>query len=783
MNKYLKITLLFLILSFTLQAQTSSLKGKILTSDGKPAEYVSVSLIGTNKVTTSDADGGFQLKQITSGNYTLKLSFVGLQTLQKEIFLTKGTETNVGDIILSETAVKLNEVVINSQRTNQFAQKTTEYVSRIPLKYMDNSQSYSLVTAALMKEQLSTDIISSLKSITGGGTVQSNDGNATIYIRGFRADASVRNGMLAYTRVPVDPQNTEHIEIIKGPSATLFGGTTSNVVSSGGLINRVTKRPQENKSIEISYLTGSYALNRITLDYNTPLNTSKTVLFRLNSTFHTENSFQDQGYQKNFMVAPALTVKLNEKLNLMLEAEYYQTKRNLFFARGINPAKISAKSFDKLNLDYNSSYTGNDMAADMSSINYSAVLNYRISENWRSKTSFISTKNNTDGQYFRLEMVNDSMAARNFIGFIPRNTGSTQIEQDFNASHQWHWGSNEFLGGISYSQIYDDYQRYGSGFINYDTINVNTSSVPSVSMNTLENKFQSLTSIQTETSQSVTGIYVADVFKILNGLVLSAGIRYDMFQLNNTVKNGVSSKDAYSQNSWSPKFGIIYNYKNKISAFANYQNGFTNVAPSTGTSGEVTNFKPIQSDQKEAGLKFDLLGGKLASTMSYYHIGLSNILRQNPDNTTETLQDGEQKSEGFEFDIIANPFMGFNVVAGYTLNKSEYTKVTNTVIIGNRPAYTPEQMANLWASYRVLNGTLNGFGAGLGMNYVSKIYINDTNTFYSPEYAVFDGTVFYDQQKYRFSLKVDNLLDKKIWNAYGIPQKQRSFIAGFTVRI
>lgn len=319
MNKYLKITLLFLILSFTLQAQTSSLKGKILTSDGKPAEYVSVSLIGTNKVTTSDADGGFQLKQITSGNYTLKLSFVGLQTLQKEISLTKGTETNVGDIILSETAVKLNEVVINSQRTNQFAQKTTEYVSRIPLKYMDNSQSYSLVTAALMKEQLSTDIISSLKSITGGGTVQSNDGNATIYIRGFRADASVRNGMLAYTRVQVDPKNTEHIEIIKGPSATLFGGTTSNVVSSGGLINRVTKRPQENKSIEISYLAGSYALNRITLDYNTPLNTSKTVLFRLNSAFHTENSFQDQGYQKNFMVAPALTVKLNEKLNLMLD--------------------------------------------------------------------------------------------------------------------------------------------------------------------------------------------------------------------------------------------------------------------------------------------------------------------------------------------------------------------------------------------------------------------------------------------------------------------------------
>ncbi|MGC3977220.1 MAG: TonB-dependent receptor [Paludibacteraceae bacterium] len=159
------------------------------------------------------------------------------------------------------------------------------------------------------------------------------------------------------------------------------------------------------------------------------------------------------------------------------------------------------------------------------------------------------------------------------------------------------------------------------------------------------------------------------------------------------------------------------------------------------------------------------------------------MLRQNPDNTTETLQDGEQTSEGLEFDIIVNPFPGFNIVAGYTLNKSEYVKVTDTSIIGNRPSYTPEKMANFWASYRVLNGTFNGLGAGLGMNYVSKIYINDANTFYSPEYAVFDATLFYDKNNYRFSLKMDNLLNKKIWNAYGIPQKERSLIAGISVRL
>jgi iron complex outermembrane receptor protein len=781
--KSTRLILLFLIGSFSAQAQNASFKGRILTNDGQPAENVSIVVKGTDKVTTSNRSGEYQLQNMKTGKYVVLYSYVGLQTQQKSVELTSGVQNVIEDVILSESISKLEEVIVTTQRLNQFAEKQTEYVSRIPLKYMDNSQSYSLVTSALMKEQLATDIVSSFKSITGGGTVQSNDGNATVYIRGFRSDASVRNGMLSYTRTPVDPQNTERIEIIKGPSATLFGGNTSNVVSSGGVINRVTKRPKENKFAEISYTTGSASLNRVTLDYNTPLNSSNTVLFRLNSAFHTENSFQDQGYQKNFSIAPSLTAKLNNRMTLSLEAEYFQTKRNLYFARGVNLTKVTAKSFDQLKLDYESAYTSNDMAANMNSINYSAVLDTRISDKWTSKTSFMSTRNNTEGHYFRLEMVNDSMAARNFISFLPRNTGSAQIQQDFIGQHKWGWGENKFLAGVSYSQIYDDYQRYGSGFVNYDTIKVTSATVPSIALNTFNKKLGSLASIQTETSQSVTGIYAADVLKILDGLVVSGGIRYDKFNLDNTYRNGVSAKDAFKQDSWSPKFGIIYNYKNMISAFANYQNGFSNQAPAVSSTGNVTNYKPVQSNQTEFGLKFDLFQGKLMSTISYYDIKLKNILRQNPSNTTETIQDGEQTSKGFEADVIANPFPGFNFVAGYTLNKSEFVKVSSAALIGNRPSYTPEQMANFWASYRMLKGDMKGLGAGIGMNYVSKIYINDANTFYSPAYTVFDATVFYDRSNYRFSIKADNLQNKKIWNAYGMPQKERSILAGVTVRL
>jgi iron complex outermembrane recepter protein len=778
------LVLLMITLSLQAQQKQSLIRGRVFALDGKPVSNVNVVVEELKRGGESNQQGEYILTNLPAGQYTLSFSFIGLQPTKVKISLSTGQQLIVPDVTLAESAEKLNEVEIVAQRRNQFAEKTSEYVSRMPLKNIENAQAYSIVTSALMKEQVATDVVSSFKSITGGGPVQSNDGNATVYIRGFRSDASVRNGMLAYTRVPVDPQNTERIEIIKGPSATLFGGSTSNVVSSGGVINRVTKRPKENKSGEVSYSTGSASLNRIALDYNTPLNPTNSVLFRINSAYHTENSFQDQGYQKNFMVAPSLTAKLNDRMVLSLEAEYYQTKRNLYFARGVNLNKVKAKSFDQLKLDYNKAYTSNDMAADMNSINYSAVLDTRISDNWRSKTSFMSTRNNTQGHYFRLEMVNDSMAARNFISFLPRNTGSMQLQQDFNAQHKWGWGENQFLAGISYAQIYDDYQRYGSGFVNYDTIKVTASTVPSVALNTFSTKkLAALGSIQTETSQSVTGVYVADVLKVLHGLVLSGGVRYDMFRLDNTIKNGVSAKDKYTQNSWSPKVGVLYNFKNMISAFANYQNGFTNQAPSVSSNGNVTNYKPVQANQAEFGLKVDLFEGKLMSTISYYDIRLKNILRQNPSNTTETLQDGEQTSKGFEADLIANPFPGFNLVAGYTYNKAEFVKVTDVSIIGNRPSYTPQQMANIWASYRVISGSLKGIGMGAGSNYVSKIYINDANSFWSPSYAVMDAVLFYDQPAYRLSVKMDNLTNKHYWNAYGMPQKTRSLIASVTVRL
>lgn len=81
----------------------------------------------------------------------------------------------------------------------------------------------------------------------------------------------------------------ERIEVIKGPFGTLFGSTSS---SFGGVVNLVTKKPFETTATEdVSYTTGSFGLNRLTTDINTPLNKDKTALFRLMSLLIRKRAF------------------------------------------------------------------------------------------------------------------------------------------------------------------------------------------------------------------------------------------------------------------------------------------------------------------------------------------------------------------------------------------------------------------------------------------------------------------------------------------------------------
>ena len=152
---------------------------------------------------------------------------------------------------------------------------------------------------------------------------KAGNGQNYLILRGFADPGFIRNGLTSPQYTDVDPANLERIEVLKGPSGTLFG---SAQISYGGLVNRVTKKPLDGSFANVSYTSGSYNLSRFTADVNTPLNKDSSALFRINVASHHEGSFQDYGITQNYFVAPVFTYRINKRLDLLVEGEYYTRK-------------------------------------------------------------------------------------------------------------------------------------------------------------------------------------------------------------------------------------------------------------------------------------------------------------------------------------------------------------------------------------------------------------------------------------------------------------------------
>ncbi len=790
--------------TYAQSAINGSIKGTVKTADGKAAEGVTVAIKDLKKGTIVNGDGEFTLNHVTKGTYTLSASFVGSKSQTQQVTILSN-ETVVVNIILTANSKQLNEVVIRSHKANRFATVKSDDVAKMPLNDLENSQVYSTVSSSLMTDQSIHSLDAALKNVPGAyqlwaATDRSGFGNGSSFVlRGFQLNTYLRNGIASNVSTTIDNANVESIEVLKGPSATLFG---SAVTSYGGLINRVTKKPYDQAGGEISYSGGSYGFNRLTADINTPLDSAKKLLFRINTALNTQNSWQDAGFHRNIFLAPSLIYKANDRLSFSFDAELYEsagtTPQMFFFNTTV--AQLGVNSANKLNLDYNRSYMSNDLVLNSSNLNFSGQMNYKLSDNWVSQTniSVVNTTSNGPMPYFYLMPGNNEIQRnvwtieggdqtldiqQNFIGKF--NIGSVKNRvvagidyYNYNANVRY----NEFMGtagGQTAADLFDVINTTGN-IPNY--LNFNKAKVDSAYANSPADPYPYIIS----TKEYITSAYVSDVINITDQLIANAALRVDHFDFagNYNPVNGTTT-GGYKQTALSPKFGLVYQLvKDKVSLFGNYQNGFTN---ETGTDFQGHSFKPEEANQLEGGVKLNAFGGKLSGTFSYYDIQVNNTLRTDLDHPQFSIQNGTQLSKGLEAELIANPFTGFNIVAGYAYNDSRYTNA-DADVNGLRPNTSgPQNMANLWLSYRFMQGVVKGLGAGFGGNYAGKSLVESSRSegqFYVPAYTVLNSTVFYETGKYRFAVSVDNLANKEYWIGWYTvnPQQPRSINGSVTFR-
>nr|WP_067063344.1 TonB-dependent receptor [Mucilaginibacter sp. L294] len=789
-------TLLLLLSSPLLFAQTGIIKGTVKTIDGTPAEYVTLAIKGTTKGTYTDKNGAFQLKNVELGTYTVIASFVGLQT-QEQVITLKRNQIITISFVLKENSAKLNEVVISARKSKN---KTNTVVAKMPLKNLENPQVYNTVSSEIIKQQAITSYDDVMRNVPGisqtwQSTGRAGDGGSYFALRGFDAQPSLTNGLPGLTGGNLDLADVEEVQVIKGPSATLFG---ASFYGYGGVINTVTKKPYFDFGGEVAYNIGSFGLNRVTLDINTPLSKTEKIALRLNTAYHTENSFQNAGFKKSFFIAPALTWEVNPRLKIDVLAEILQEKRAVapVFFQSDRLMPLPFKTVADLNLNVKESFTNNDLYIKNPRTNIQTQVNYKLSDQWNSQTLLSYGRATSDGYYTYI--FDDETVDNLFPQYyhIENNVTNTfNIQQNFNGDFKIGGMRNRLLVGLDFlSRTVTD---KGSGWatVRYVTPqspsaiftdpNDPTITYPAVSNAQLTRQFvNNLLPAEdygnTKTVNRIYGAYASDVINLTQKLSAMLSLRVDQFE---------APGDNFSQFALSHKFGLVYQpVLDKVSIFANYMNAFINVPPTVvydDVTGDPTNqtrsFKPEHANQWEVGAKTNLFNDKLAATVSYYDIKVSNRVYSTGFNS---VQGGSVRSKGFEVDLNASVASGMNVIAGYSHNSNKVL-AGNTSDFYNEPGRAaggqgPSNQANLWATYKFMKGTLKNFGLGVGGNYAGEYIVIDnsaTGQFILPSYTLLNGSLFYNSNHYRVNFNMNNITNKQYYIGYWSinPQKLRNF--------
>jgi len=632
----------------------------------------------------------------------------------------------------------------------------------MPLTNLENPQVYNVIHKELLLEQVSVDIKSAVQNSPGAVPVTYPSGGVAVTFRGFTTGINARNGMETSTnRSSTDLANVERIEVLKGPSGTLFGSTIS---SFGGVVNLVTKKPFETTASEVSYTTGSFNLNRFTADVNTPLNEEKTVLFRINAAVNREKSFLDYGFNNTVAVTPSLTFKANEKLTFNIDAEYISSNNTRRTYHRYDAASGITNPGD-LKIDYKKSLFYDDNDAKTSANKVFAQAEYQISENWKSTTLFSFMGENVDRSYQTYTLwLNPYQAARRVGNWGPIYDNYTNVQQNINGQFATGSIKHKLLVGANYNFNKSGFSSGATAYI--DTIDVRTPFDPM--------RRKTVDAVLKQTAYPVTtnktfSVYASDVINFTERLSAMLSLRLDNYKLDT-----VEGTEGYNQTALSPKLGLVYQVvKDQVSIFGNYMNGFQNSPPATQPDATRLILDPVYAIQYEAGVKVEAFNKKLSTTLSYYNIKIDNAVQY--DNNGFAYQNGEQVSKGFDFELIANPIKGFNIIAGYAFND-------NTIpATGKKAVGAPENVANFWTTYTLQN-TVKGLGAGFGINYVGKSYMFDDNVFYIPSYTTANATVFYDQPTWRVGLKFNNLSNEKYWDFYGNSQAPTNFLVNLTLK-
>ncbi|PSN09141.1 TonB-dependent siderophore receptor [filamentous cyanobacterium CCT1] len=653
--------------------------------------------------------------------------------------LVLGIAPGVGLASTDDEAIRIG---VTGEGDEGYDPSSASTATGIDTPLRDVPQSIQVIPEAVIEDRNALELQDALETATG---VVSRGGRGTsvfgpgFLIRGFPTEESVfRDGIETFSLAPLDTNDVERIEILKGPASVLFGQG-----DPGGIINLVSERPLSEPRYEVSATVGNYSTYRGDLDLTGPLPDDDSARYRLNLTYSNFGSFRDFVDGERVLVSPTLSVDVGPNTALDIYGQYAYNRETIdegipFTAAG--PVDVPRSRF-----------IGEDFGEfSQNQFSFGYRLNHDFNESLELRHAFqyleysprryaplYGSFDETTGLVDRIEYFAGGRYQRFFTNaeVVGRfSTGSVQ---------------HQVLAGVEYRNTLEQPEfQFSNDYTSINVFNPVYTGLPFA----IEPEF-----FRDDTINTV-GVYVQDQIDILPNLIALAGVRYDFVnQFRTTQEIGAEREEFFQSNSaFSPRFGIVYQPIEPISLYASYTESFE---PSFGASRNADGsiFDPETGRQYEVGIKADLTD-TLSLNFAAFDIRKRNVETQDPNDPLLSVQTGEVTSRGLELNLSGEILPGWNLVAGYTLLDAFVSEDT-TDIEGNQLANVPNHQFALWSTYEIQEGSLEGLGFGLGLFYLSDRPGTLENSFTLPSYFRTDAAVFYQRNNWRAQLNFENIFD------------------------
>ncbi|WFU76715.1 TonB-dependent siderophore receptor [Bradyrhizobium sp. CB2312] len=625
---------------------------------------------------------------------------------------------------------------------------------------METPQSVSVIGAEQIRDQKPNKLDEVLRYTAGvrAGTFGADTRNDWWLIRGFKSDdvGLFLDGMqlfyTSYASWKLQTPNMERVEVLRGPSAVLYGGS-----SPSGIVNVISKMPPAEPIRYVETGVNNFGNAYVGFDFGGPAATQSQdgkqdgkLFYRVVGQVQNGPTQVNFTPDNNYFIAPSFTWKPDADTTFtVLASASRQDTRGINFLPYVGT--VTNASFGKIP----TSFFAGDPSVDKFT-REQEMLGYRFERNLTDDLTFrqnarFAHVDVTYRGYVGNDYGNQAAATLNRYNWYAKNTAN-QADLDNQMEYRFDTGpvKHTMLFGVDLKgyQI-DDYQLFGGGVPPISIFNpaYGLSDIPFAG-----DPFRNF-----RITQKQAGTYLQDQMKLGNFTLVLSG-RNDWVETTQDNRFTGATVDSRDDSRFSGRAGLIYNLDNGIAPYVSYSTSYN---PIIGLNAQNRLFLPETGKQAEIGVKVAPTGFD-----GYFTASAFDLVRQNVATTAPGIipilqnQTGEVTSRGIELEAVANATRELKLIGAFTAYHLFNNRDLDPSLVGKTPTNTPELLVSGWADYTFKDGPLAGFGFGGGVRYIGSSWADAANTLEVPAVVLGDLALHYEWQNWRTALNVINLTDK-----------------------